>query len=218
MGPETEPEMSTGVRELRFVGNGPCADVLERAQFWSASDLRAADLGDVSDNGPMRRVWSAIESCSHTPPSSSSSSSSPTSGVNWGRVGLAAYRSILRVQHGEPCFGVPAPFGCAITRDWMRDPVVAVPSGVSYERATIEAWIATHPGTPGTPNTLWAQGGIDPVTGEAWNTVGPGTPKAPLDPITGEAIVCVVPNKGLRDAIARYRPLEEGFCIPATAW
>lgn len=173
--------VGSSIRELQFVGRGVCADVLERAGLRTVGDLRLANLDDVTDAGPMKRVWSAIGSCRDDPDWAHVR--------DWVRVGRAAFHAVLRVKESEPSFDVPPPFRCPLSLEWMRDPIVAVPSGQSYERAEIERWIATAPGN--------ADGSVP-------------------DPLTRDPIVAVAPNHALRQAIAHYRPLEERFVIAAT--
>jgi hypothetical protein len=154
--------------------------VLERAHLRTVGDLHDADLDDVTPEGPMKRVWSAIEAAKEDP--------EWCDVRDWVRVGRSAYHAILRVQDSEPSFDVPPPFRCAISNEWMVNPVVAVPSGQSYERVNLERWIATA------PRDLQ---GLVP------------------DPVTQIPIAVFVPNWALRQAINHYRPLEERFVIQA---
>ncbi len=162
------------VRELQFIGRGVLADVLELADLRTVSDIRAANLDDVSDNGPLKRVWRAIHALS---------SSTPTSSVkNWRRVGLAAYHAILRVQDAQTSdLIIPHEFTCPISHDWMADPVITVPSGITYDRVNLHRWLDADP--------------------------------QHRDPISGEVVTSVVANRALREAIERYRPLEQRFTI-----
>eukprot|EP00798_Chlamydomonas_sp_ICE-L_P003630 gene3630-13714_t len=125
------------VRELKFVGNGACAKVLERAHLRTVGDLIACNLDNVTENGPMKRVWAAIDSCKDD--------QSWREIRDWFRVGRTAYYAILRVKESEPSPDIPAPFQCSISHDWIQYPVITVPAGQSYERVNIEHWIATAP-------------------------------------------------------------------------
>ena len=53
--------------------------------------------------------------------------------------------AILRVQDAEPSPNIPDFFKCPISHDWMSDPVIAGPSGRSYERTHITRWLDTNP-------------------------------------------------------------------------
>ena len=75
----------SSVRDLRFVGHGVCADVLERAHLRTVRDLHNADLDDVTPEGPMKRVWSAIEAAKEDP--------EWCDVRDWVRVGRSAYYS-----------------------------------------------------------------------------------------------------------------------------
>ena len=173
------PSGAASVRELRFVGTGACADVLERAHLRTVGDLRDADLDDIGDDGPLKRLWAAIRVAKDVPESRVR---------DWVRVGVSAYHAILRVKQSEPSYKVPHAFQCSISLDWMEDPVITVPSGVSYERAIFETWAACAPRD--------ADGRVP-------------------DPITGVPVREVVPNRALKLAIAEFRPLVERFEIPA---
>lgn len=59
-------------------------------------------------------------------------------------VGLRAkaLRKVEELKGASVCSGVPDEFLCPITRELMRDPVIAA-DGYSYEREAIESWINT---------------------------------------------------------------------------
>jgi hypothetical protein len=105
--------------------------------------------------------------------------------ADWKRVVRAAYHAILQIQNAEPIAGteIPSAFECPISHEWMTDPIVAVPSGISYEAVHLQRWLAGAP----SPDVQ------DPMA---------------RGPVTG-----TVPNVALRKAIQHYRPLEEHFLI-----
>lgn len=110
--------------------------MLELAGLRTVGDLRSANLDDVSDNGPMKSIWKAIEDLKVR---------GNTGTRNWNRIGLAVHNAILRVKEAEPALNIPEFFKCPISLDWMSDPVIAVPTGVSYERAHIMRWLNANP-------------------------------------------------------------------------
>lgn len=101
------------------------------------------------------------------------------------RLAFKAFRCVFALIKAT-CVAddIPECFQCPISRDWMHDPVVT-PSGITYDRPNIIAWIESF------------ENGIsrDPMSGT---------------PLT---VAQLVPNRALRDAIARYRPLEERFLV-----
>jgi hypothetical protein len=130
---------SASVRDLQFVGRGACAAVLEHAGMGTVANVRAADLDDVSEAGPLKRLWRSIQEIKDD--------DDYKMVVDWKRVVRAAYHAILQIQYAEPVAGseIPAAFQCPISHEWMTDPVVAVPSGISYEAVHLQRWLAGAP-------------------------------------------------------------------------
>ncbi|KAM9398073.1 WD repeat, SAM and U-box domain-containing protein 1-like isoform 1-T1 [Salvelinus alpinus] len=64
--------------------------------------------------------------------------------LNIESVGLRSkvLRKVEELKAGCVCTGVPDEYLCPITRELMKDPVIAA-DGYSYEREAIESWIAT---------------------------------------------------------------------------
>lgn len=167
---------STAVRDLMFVGKGACAEAMERAGMSTVADVRAANLDDVSEQGPMKRLWSAIDAMKED--------SDYGKVANWSRVMRAAYHAILLIQGAEVIEAeVPDAFKCPISHHWMADPVVAVPSGISYDAVHLRRWMESAPSTD------------------------------VQDPMARGRVQSVVPNVALRRAIEHYRPLEERYLI-----
>ena len=48
----------------------------------------------------------------------------------------------LRLKRGSSMLKPPVEMVCPITRDVMKDPVMVVASGHTYERSAIEKWFA----------------------------------------------------------------------------
>jgi hypothetical protein len=140
------------------------------------ADVRAVDLDDVSDAGPLKRLWQSVKEMKEEDDSKMI--------ADWKRVVRAAYHAILQIQNSEPLASdIPTAFMCPISHEWMTDPVVAVPSGISYEAVHLQRWLAGAP----SPDVQ--------------------------DPMARGPITCTVPNVALKRAINHYRPLEERFLI-----
>ena len=167
---------SASVRDLQFVGKGACAAVLERAGMATVADVRAVELDDVSETGPLKRLWRSIKEMKDDDDYKMI--------ADWKRVVRAAYHAILQIQNAEPIASeIPSAFVCPISHKWMTNPVVAVPSGISYEAIHLQRWLAGAPSSD------------------------------VQDPMARGPITCTVPNVALRRAIQHYRPLEERFLI-----
>lgn len=67
-----------------------------------------------------------------------------TSELHIESVGLRSklLRKVEELKSGSVCSGVPDEFLCPITRELMREPVIAA-DGYSYEREAIAGWIGT---------------------------------------------------------------------------
>ncbi len=165
------------MRDLQFVGKGACAAALEGAGMGTVAEVRAVDLDDVSEAGPMKRLWQSILDMK--------GDDDYKMIADWKRVVRAAYHAILQIQNAEPIAGaeIPDAFECPISHAWMTDPVVAVPSGISYEAVHLQRWLACAP-------SLDVQ-----------------------DPMARGPVTSTVPNVALRNAIMYYRPREEHYLI-----
>ena len=134
---------STRLRELGFVGNGKCADLLEDAGFFTVADIREHEL-----LGASRKIQEAIDRIE---------------GGNKTRLAFKAFRCIFTIiQARNIADDVPECFQCPISHDWIVNPVIT-PNGISYDRDNIAKWMeccrpgnATDPltGTPITSDQL----------------------------------------------------------------
>ncbi|CAB4435722.1 unnamed protein product [Rhizophagus irregularis] len=73
--------------------------------------------------------------------------------VYWRALGRRCTAIIERVRNAEAFPFVPSQYMCTISLDWMEDPVVS-PSGFSYDRAELKAWLIKDPRDPKRENLL----------------------------------------------------------------
>jgi hypothetical protein len=122
----------TALKDLTIVGSGLLWQLLCEAGYETVSALREVSTEDL-ELAFLRRIQSAIDSLK----------ASEQREADWGRVGRRAYKVLLHIRSADVLdwIDVPAPFCCPITGTWMNDPVIATPSGVTYERAHLERWV-----------------------------------------------------------------------------
>lgn len=126
---------STPLRELAFIGNGKCADLLDDAGFFTVADVRLHTLSDAA-----RILQQAIDRLDYE---------------NKTHVAFKAFRGIFTViQAKSVADDIPHCFQCPISHDWMVDPVIT-PSGITYDRSNIDVWITSFGNGPAN----------DPMTG-----------------------------------------------------
>ena len=136
---------SDPVSQWSFVGKGVTAQLLQHAGFATMDDLYKADLDDVGDTGPVKRIMAVLKQFKQEQRVSETAAQ---------RVGTHAYNAVVLATEAE-VHDVPHCFRCPISRDWMNDPVIT-PSGITYDRVHLERWIrsvGTEPLT-GTPLAL----------------------------------------------------------------
>ncbi|XP_040890125.1 WD repeat, SAM and U-box domain-containing protein 1 isoform X2 [Toxotes jaculatrix] len=87
-------------------------------------------------------IWRLEDGCSGHGGKSLSEESALTSSEE--SVGLRSklLRKVEELKGDSVCSGIPDEFLCPITRELMKEPVIAA-DGYSYERAAIESWINT---------------------------------------------------------------------------
>jgi hypothetical protein len=159
------------LRDLKIVGKGIVASVFEDAGFYTVSDVRAANMDDVSDHGILKKVMTALERMKETHPQVR----------DWGRIGRKVYNTILQLQEADVADAdVPEAFRCPLSWSWIDDPVIT-PYGHTYDRVHLSRWISVT-------NT-------DPMTRQV---------------LTEDQLI---PNRALKTALDRYRPLEERYLI-----
>ncbi len=79
------------VRDIGFVGrNTACAEALERAGLRTIGDLMDTPLDDVSENGPLKRIWGAVDCMQND--------QTLKKIKHWDKICLAAYHAILLAQ------------------------------------------------------------------------------------------------------------------------
>ena len=122
----------TPLRELRLVGRGLLADLLEDAGYRTVADLREETRDQVTISCEfIRNVQAAVDRARDRDETR-----------DWGRVARKAYHVMLAVREADvsDATHVPDPFRCPLSLDWMADPVVT-PRGHSYDREHIARWL-----------------------------------------------------------------------------
>jgi hypothetical protein len=120
-------------------GIGPLAtEIFQQAGYNTLGDLYRYDSDD-------RRIMEVIDSMKLREPRYPKS--------YWKRVCTRCINFITLVKNAKAIPVYPYHLICPISQDLMSDPVIA-PSGISYDRISIEEWLSTNDTEPSTRSVL----------------------------------------------------------------
>lgn len=129
--------MADKIEKIKGVGK-ISMDVFYRAGFNTIGDLK-------EEGGYAQRIQDAIDVLR--------GERTQYNDVYWRALARRCSAIIGRVRNAEAFPFVPSQYMCTISLDWMEDPVVT-PSGFSYDRVELEAWLIKDPRDPQTREPL----------------------------------------------------------------
>ena len=128
---------TTPVREFSVIGKGHMATLFEMTGLKTLDDVKAVDLDDVSEDGPLKRLFRSIDVMKNQ--------GLPI--INWGRFTRRAYNRLLFLKNAE-AGDAPECFQCPISGTWFEAPMLSPVSGHSYSKVHIERWLRANPTDP----------------------------------------------------------------------